>query len=176
MTARSGRFPTCPAIVTAGRKRALRLMRPARRTSRQSFIQEVHRPDGIDFGHEPDGDATEHCFEDRPGTALAVTETGILSSDHVVPERRYPAFFGTDLEILLKGPKAETLLLVGGLTDVCAPYLCRGAPARLSYVRVIEDCVAGSSVMAHDASLTAMEYLQTGARRSLSDVTAAFAL
>ena len=35
---------------------------------------------------------------------------------------------------------------------------------------MIEDCVAGSSEEAHEASLRAMEYLQTGARRSLGDV------
>jgi len=33
---------------------------------------------------------------------------------------------------------------------------------------VIEDCVAGSSEEAHEASLRAMEYLQTGARVSLT--------
>jgi len=35
---------------------------------------------------------------------------------------------------------------------------------------VIEDCVAGSSEHAHEYALQAMEYLQTGARRSLAEV------
>ena len=39
--------------------------------------------------------------------------------------------------------------------------------------RVIEDCVAGSGYAAHEASLCAMEYLQTGARRSLDEVLTA---
>ena len=38
------------------------------------------------------------------------------------------------------------------------------------FCRVIEDCVAGSSQDAHEAALRAMEYLQTGARRSLDEV------
>lgn len=38
------------------------------------------------------------------------------------------------------------------------------------FCRVIEDCVAGGSLAAHDASLKAMEYLQTGAIRPLAEV------
>ena len=41
------------------------------------------------------------------------------------------------------------------------------------FCRVIEDCVAGSSVPAHEAALRAMEYLQTGAVRSLDETIAA---
>ena len=137
------------------------------------FIQEVHRPDLIDFGRELDGDEDVHCLEDNPKTALAVKEMGILPTDYVVPKRRYSAFFGTDFEILLRGLKAETLILVGGLTDVCVHYTFVDAHQSDYFCRVIEDCVAGSSLEAHEASLRAMEYLQTGARRSLDEVLGA---
>ena len=138
------------------------------------FIQEVHRPDLVDFGRELDGDEDVHCLEDNPKTALAVKEMGILPTDYVVPKRRYSAFFGTDFEILLRGLKAETLILVGGLTDVCVHYTFVDAHQSDYFCRVIEDCVAGSSIEAHEASLRAMEYLQTGARRSLDEVLRAF--
>ncbi len=134
------------------------------------FIQEVHRPDLIDFGRELDGDEDVHCLEDNPKTALAVKEMGILPTDYIVPKRRYSAFFGTDLEILLKGLKVETLILIGGLTDICVHYTFVDAHQQDYFTRVIEDCVAGSSVEAHDAFLKAMDYLQTGAIRSLEDV------
>lgn len=137
------------------------------------FVQEVHRPDGIDFGRELDGSETEHCYEDQPGTALAVAEMGIRPGDYTVPKRRYSAFFGTDLEILLKGLKAETLILVGGLTDVCVHYTFVDAHQHDYHVRVIEDAVAGSSLAAHEAALTAMEYLQTGARQSAAALMSA---
>jgi len=39
---------------------------------------------------------------------------------------------------------------------------------------LVEDCVAGSSIEAHEASLKAMEYLQTGACRSSAEVLEAF--
>jgi hypothetical protein len=41
-------------------------------------------------------------------------------------------------------------------------------------MRVVEDCVLGSSRVAHDASLNAMEYLQSGARRTTAEVLEAF--
>lgn len=41
-------------------------------------------------------------------------------------------------------------------------------------VLVVEDCVTSSSRRAHDGALEAMEYLQTGARRSLEDMIGAF--
>lgn len=77
------------------------------------------------------------------------------------------------MEILLRGLKANTLIFVGGFTDVCVHYSFVDAHQSDYYCRVIEDCVAGSSNAAHDASLIAMEYLQAGARRSAAEVIAA---
>jgi len=95
---------------------------------------------------------------------------GFLPNDYLIKKRRYSAFFGTDFEILLKGLKVDTLLLCGGLTDVCVHYTFVDGHQSDYFCRVIEDCVAGSSEEAHEASLRAMEYLQTGARCSLASV------
>ncbi|MGB1011925.1 MAG: cysteine hydrolase [Thiolinea sp.] len=134
------------------------------------FIQEVHRPDLIDFGRELDGSETIHCLENNPMTEVAKEAMGYRDSDYIVKKRRYSAFFATDLEILLKGLKVDTLLLCGGLTDVCVHYTFVDGHQHDYFCRVIEDCVAGSDLAAHEASLKAMEYLQTGARCSLPDV------
>ena len=134
------------------------------------FIQEVHRPDLIDFGRELDGDEDIHCLEDHPNTAIAAEQTGFLPTDIHIRKRRYSAFFGTDLEIMLRGLGVDTLLLCGGLTDVCVHYTFVDGHQHDYFCRVIEDCVAGSSEPAHEYALEAMEYLQTGARRSLAEV------
>ena len=134
------------------------------------FIQEVHRPDLVDFGRELDGDEDVHCLEDNPNTAIAAEQTGFTPADYLIRKRRYSAFFGTDFEILLRGLGVDTLLLCGGLTDVCVHYTFADGHQSDYFCRVIEDCVAGSSEQAHEYSLQAMEYLQTGARRSLDDV------
>lgn len=133
------------------------------------FIQEVHRADLVDFGRELDGEEDVHCIETNAGTEIAAKEMDFRPSDYLVRKRRYSAFFGTDFEILLKGLRVNTLLLCGGLTDVCVHYTFVDGHQSDYFCRVIEDCVAGSSESAHEASLRAMEYLQIGARRSLSE-------
>lgn len=134
------------------------------------FIQEVHRPNLVDFGRELDGSEDIHCLENDSNTAIAAEQMGFQPDDYLIKKRRYSAFFGTDFEILLRGLKVDTLLLCGGLTDVCVHYTFVDGHQSDYYCRVIEDCVAGSSQDAHEAALRAMDYLQTGARRCLPDV------
>ena len=138
------------------------------------FIQEVHRPDLIDFGRELDGDEDVHCLEGDPRTEVAKEEMNFRKGDYVIPKRRYSAFFGTDFEILLRGLRVDTLILCGGLTDVCVHYTFVDGHQSDYFCRVVEDCVGGSSVEAHDAALRAMEYLQTGAVQTRETVIRAF--
>lgn len=142
------------------------------------FFQEVHRPNGVDFGRELDGAEGVHCVEGQRGTDLEPTLRPILDGSrnefHLV-KRRYSGFIGTEFDIVLRGVKADTLILVGGLTDVCVHYTFADAHQRDYYVRVVTDCVGGSSQYRHDAALDAMEYLQTGALRTSDEILAAFA-
>jgi biuret amidohydrolase len=138
------------------------------------FFQEVHRPSGIDFGRELDGTEGVHCVEGQAGTDLEPSLLPLADEFHIV-KRRYSGFIGTDFEIVLRGLRASTLILIGGLTDVCVHYTFADAHQRDFYVRVVSDCVGGSSQPAHDASLNAMEYLQTGAVRSTAEILEAFA-
>ena len=155
--------------------KACDLVRAARQCNVPAvFIQEAHRPDLVDFGRELDGSEDVHCLEGDPRTELAVAQLGITEADYTIKKRRYSSFFGTDLDILLKGLKAETLFLCGGLTDVCVHYTFVDAHQLDYHCRVVEDCVAGSSEEAHLASLRAMEYLQTGARCSFDSAVQGF--
>ena len=142
------------------------------------FFQEVHRANGIDFGRELDGVEGTHCIDGRPGTPLHPELLPDLDGPnrefHIV-KRRYSGFIGTEFEIVLSGLKADTLILIGGLTDVCVHYTFADAHQRDFYVRVVEDCVGGSSEYRHDAALDAMEYLQTGAVRTTEEILDAFA-
>lgn len=141
------------------------------------FFQEVHRPSGVDFGRELDGAEGPHCVDGRPGTALHPRLLPDLDGPnhefHIV-KRRYSGFIGTEFEIVLSGLKADTLILVGGLTNVCVHYTFADAHQRDFHVRVVSDCVGGSSVEAHLAALDAMEYLQAGAVRTGDEILAAF--
>lgn len=125
-------------------------------------IHEVHRPDLVDFGRELDGSEGIHCIEDPDNPQLPVKGIAMTDKDYVVYKRRYSAFYSTDLEILLKGLGVSTLILVGGMTDVCIHYTFVDGHQGDYYCRVLSDCVSGTDIDAHNASLKAMEYLQAG--------------
>jgi nicotinamidase-related amidase len=157
------------------RARAVRLVDTARAAGvPMIFFQEVHRRSLVDFGRELDGVETVHCLEGDRATEL---DDALLPQpgEHHIVKRRYSCFFGTELEILLKGLRVQTLILIGGLTDVCVHYTFVDAHQHDYYTRVVEDCVGGSSQAAHDAALAAMEYLQAGARRTTPEILDGFA-
>jgi nicotinamidase-related amidase len=137
------------------------------------FFQEAHRPNLVDFGRELDGAEGVHLLEGDPHTDVS-PHVGMRPDDYFIRKRRYSCFFGTELEILLKGLKADTLIMIGGHTDVCVHYTFVDGHQHDYFCRVVEDCVAGSSQDAHDASLRAMEYLQTGGVRSAAEIIGAF--
>lgn len=139
------------------------------------YTKEVHRKEMVDFGRELDGTEPIHCLETWSGTEID-SELAPIEGEFVITKRRYSGFFGTDLEILLRGLKVDTLVLMGTMTNVCVHYTAVDAHQRDYHFHVIEDCCAGSDWEAHWAALTAMEYLQTGARISHTNFIAAVQL
>ena len=135
-------------------------------------IKEVHRPDMVDFGRELDGAEGIHCIEDSPYTDYAKL-TYPIQGEYLISKRRYSAFFGTDLEILLIGLHVDTLYLIGGLTDVCIHYTAVDAHQHDYHIKVVTDAVAGSSTEAHHYALRAIQYLQRNALITVSDVESA---
>lgn len=134
------------------------------------FFQEIHRRNMVDYGRELDGSEGIHCMEGEPGTPVAAQQMDMRDTDYFIQKRRYSCFFGTELEILLKGLKAQTLILIGGMTDVCVHYTFVDGHQHDYHCRVVADSVGGTSDAAHQASLNAMEYLQAGAVLSTDDI------
>lgn len=148
------------AIVDAARARQVPVI----------FIQEVHKPSGVDFGRELDGAEGPHCIEGEVETELAIAPR---PGEYHIRKRRYSAFFATELDLVLRGLGAETLILVGALTDVCVHYTAVDAHQHDYRFRVVGDCVGGSTLAAHDAALRAMTYLQRDAVVTSDQVLAA---
>jgi nicotinamidase-related amidase len=155
------RLPRAAAVIEAARAAAVPVV----------FIQEVHKASMIDIGRELDGAEDAHCVETDPGTALAFEPR---PEEFHIRKRRYSSFFGTELEIALKAYKAETVFLIGGLTDVCIHYTAVDAHQHDYRVRVLTDVVGGSSQRAHDAALEAIQYLQRDALVTSGEVLAYF--
>ena len=134
-------------------------------------IKELHRTDMTDFGRELDGSEGIHCMEDSPYSDYAEL-TYPMEGEYLITKRRYSAFFGTDLEILLKGLHVDTLYMIGGLTDVCIHYTAVDAHQHDYFIRVVTDAVAGSSQEAHDYALKAIRYLQRDALVTTAEIEA----
>ncbi len=155
-------------------ERSARLLAAARRADVPViFVLEEHRRSGIDIGRELDGAETMHCVEGAAGTTLTDELQPQGDREFFFKKRRYSCFIGTELDILLRALRAETLIMIGCLTDVCVHYTAADAHQRDYVIRVMPDCVLGSSEAAHQASLNAIAYLQRDALVSSTDMIAA---
>ena len=126
-------------------------------------VKEVHRKELVDFGRELDGAEPVHCLETWPGTDYH-PDLYPVDGEYPMQKRRYSCFVATDLDLLLRGLKVDTLVLVGAMTNVCVHYTFVDAHQLDYHVHVVEDAVYGSDWDAHHAALRAMEYLQRDAR------------
>jgi nicotinamidase-related amidase len=135
------------------------------------WIQEVHKPHLTDIGRELDGAEGPHCLEGDPNNEIAHGLAPAPEEFHI-RKRRYSAFFGTPMDIVLRSYDVDSLILIGGLTDICVLYTAVDAHQRDLSISVVTDCVAGSSLQAHDDALKAMEYLQRDALVTSEDVLA----
>jgi nicotinamidase-related amidase len=152
------------------------------------FSREVHRPSGVDGGRLLwDGrggwvsSAPRHgtgaasppaaCVEGTPEVEL-VPELEPEPGDVVFEKRRFSCFVGTELDLLLRGMGVETLFVTGVCTDVCVLWTVGDAFQRDYHVRVLEDCVAGTSFEAHERALTLMRDLVTAGTAVRSDALA----
>ncbi|MDP3446019.1 MAG: isochorismatase family cysteine hydrolase [Ignavibacteria bacterium] len=133
------------------------------------YFRELHRKELVDFGRELDGDEPVHCVEGTRGAQL-VDKIQPKDGEYIIGKRRYSTFFGTDLEILLKGLNVKTIYIVGFITDVCVHYSAVDAHQYDYHVKIFKDAVAGSSLAAHDASLNAIGYLQVGSVIEVADL------
>jgi ureidoacrylate peracid hydrolase len=94
----------------------------------------------------------------RPGSwGAAFYAVEPRPEERVVPKHRYNAFVGTDLDMILGARGLTTLIFTGVATNVCVETTARDAFVRDYKVVLIRDCLAGSSVEEHEASLRTLE-------------------
>lgn len=123
------------------------------------WVQEVHKPHLTDIGRELDGSEGPHCIEGEPGTEIAHGLAPLPEEFHI-RKRRYSSFFGTELDIVLRAYDVDSLVMIGGFTDICILYTSVDAHQRDLYLNVVTDVVSGSSQQAHDDALKMIHYLQ----------------
>ena len=152
------------------------------------FSREVHRPSGIDGGRLlwdgrggwVSGHPRYGSGEDSPAAACVegTPDADLLPAivpapgEPVFEKRRFSCFIGTELELLLGRMKIDTLVVAGICTDVCVLWTVGDAFQRDYHVRVLEDCVAGTTFEAHERALTIMRDLTTAGEAVRSDALA----
>ena len=78
--------------------------------------------------------------------------------EYVLTKRRYSAFFGTELDIVLRNLGTRKLILAGVATNVCVETTARDACMRDFDVVVVRECVAAYSEAAHEAALANIDH------------------
>lgn len=141
--------PGAPMETPAGREMIPRLRQAidhARAVGiRVLFTTHTHRPDGCDLGRHRDLWAPiatgASCVDDSPGIEI-YPEIAPVEGEIVIRKRRYSAFFGSDLDIVLRGWGIDTVIITGVTTENCCHATARDAFFRDYRVAFLSDATA----------------------------------
>jgi nicotinamidase-related amidase len=103
------------------------------------------------------GPALRYTVPGTPGHEF-VAEFRPDPGELVVPKWRSSAFWGTNLDLLLRSNEIRTVVVTGCTTEGCVESTARDALFNDYYVVVVEDCVASDDRQQHDASLLLMRH------------------
>jgi len=109
----------------------------------------------------------DHAVEGTWG-AQVIDELKPREGDFVVKKRRYSAFFGTDLDLLLRELGVRKLILTGLVTNVCVQHTAADAFFRGYELVVVRDCCEALSAEDHERALDYMRSVY-GAKISTSE-------
>jgi ureidoacrylate peracid hydrolase len=102
-------------------------------------------------------DAEGYCLPNTWGIEI-VPELQPLDGELVIGKHRYSGFFGTDLNMRLRGAGVETVVLTGVGSNNCVDGTGRDAYYHGFYVVVASDAAAAPSRALHEATLQTVEH------------------
>ena len=108
-------------------------------------------------GARDGGPPLRYTVPGTPGHAF-VPELAPLPDELVVAKYRSSAFWGTNLELLLRSNGIATVIVGGCTTEGCVESTARDAMFADHYVIIAEDCVGSDDRAQHDASLLLMRH------------------
>ena len=129
--------PAARRLIAAFRERRLPVI----------FCQEAHVAGDVELKvwgrhgmHGTRGARTDPALKPRPG-------------EPVVPKHTFGGFYGTHLEDLLRGCRADTVVLTGVCTDICVQHTAADAFFRGYGVLVARDATAALTPADHERGL-----------------------
>jgi len=115
------------------------------------YTMDWHREDDSEFDIWP-----KHCVEHSEGAEI-VDELTPPIEDYIIRKRKYSAFFGTDLDIILREAKVEKIFVTGVATNICVLHTVGDAVLRNYRVDVIKDCTAAIDQNSSDYGIQHMK-------------------
>jgi ureidoacrylate peracid hydrolase len=123
--------------------RALKFCRDA--GIRVIYTTHAHRRDGCDAGLFddlwPPIASKSGLVDETPGIEI-YPDLAPAAGEHVIKKHRYSAFFGTDLDIILREWGIETVIVSGTTTENCCHATARDAMFRNYRVAFLSDATA----------------------------------
>lgn len=113
------------------------------------WVIDSHRPGKPDWELE---NVRAHCEGGTPGVELA-PPLEPTDEDYIINKRRYSAFVGTDLDLILRDNHIDTLILTGTKTNVCIRATAQDGFEHNYRVIVPRECVATDKPHLHEANL-----------------------
>jgi biuret amidohydrolase len=109
------------------------------------YSYESHRASLVDIGKEQKWEGL-HGMENTDGYHLIdeLQQLVIPKDIHIRAKRRWDVFYQTELELVLRGLKTETLIIIGAIANACVVSTCLGAKFRDFDVVLVKDAVLGS--------------------------------
>lgn len=104
-----------------------------------------------------EGAPLRYSIPGTPGHEF-VAELAPLQDELVVRKYRSSAFFGTNLDLLLRSNAIKTVVIGGCTTEGCVESTARDAMFSDLYVVIATDCVASDDREQHEASLLLMRH------------------
>lgn len=93
------------------------------------------------------------CIEGTKGIEIDESLQVDYQKDYIIQKRRYSAFYGTDLDLVLRENKIENVILTGTKTNCCIRSTVHDAYYNNYNVYVIKECVATNSDVVNQVHL-----------------------
>jgi nicotinamidase/pyrazinamidase len=115
------------------------------------FICDAHKEDDLEFKVFP-----KHCVAGTPGAEI-IDELPVGNDDFIIRKTRYSAFYGTNLDDMLKDKAISEVHVVGVCTSICVMDTVGDLRNRDYRVIVYKDGVADFDERSYQFSVERME-------------------
>lgn len=126
------------------------------------WVKRIYRQDGsdVEFTRYPVWDAAGRPLgPDSAGTNSIEEPEGLIRKpeDYVIIKPRWSAFFQTELDLILRRKRIDTVILIGTTTPNCIRTTCYDAVALDYRTVILEQCCSSNTPEIQQANIEDME-------------------